>query len=246
MFTCGQFVQWLDDPEFGVWFSLDPLTFLFFVASRPFLRLAPGLLYDGCRGSTRRSKASGGEMFIVHLLPPFRPHINCSLVKGRDVRAFTWITAFFVAGIIVYFCYCSSSFSANETPNFALYWGSVASFSVLTNYLFYLSKLYSLGFWRHCIIVEWNVTGIRWNCLFRCGIEPGNTSNQNSTLDRWVKVFECLERWRVVTPRQVSFGWSGQEDWDGQDMWHEWGEERCIQGFSGETWGEETTWKTQA
>jgi hypothetical protein len=24
------------------------------------------------------------------------------------------------------------------------------------------------------------------------------------------------------------------------------GEERCIQGFSGETWGKETTWKTQA
>ena len=37
-----------------------------------------------------------------------------------------------------------------------------------------------------------------------------------------------------------------QEDWDGQDMWHVWGEERCIQGFSGETWGKETTWKTQA
>jgi hypothetical protein len=24
------------------------------------------------------------------------------------------------------------------------------------------------------------------------------------------------------------------------------GEERCMQGFSGETWGKETTWKTQA
>jgi hypothetical protein len=24
------------------------------------------------------------------------------------------------------------------------------------------------------------------------------------------------------------------------------GEERCIQGFSMETWGKETTWKTQA
>jgi hypothetical protein len=24
------------------------------------------------------------------------------------------------------------------------------------------------------------------------------------------------------------------------------GEERCIEGFSGETWGKETTWKTQA
>jgi hypothetical protein len=24
------------------------------------------------------------------------------------------------------------------------------------------------------------------------------------------------------------------------------GEERCIQGFSGETWGKEITWKTQA
>jgi hypothetical protein len=24
------------------------------------------------------------------------------------------------------------------------------------------------------------------------------------------------------------------------------GEERCIQGFSGETWGKETTWKVQA
>jgi hypothetical protein len=23
-------------------------------------------------------------------------------------------------------------------------------------------------------------------------------------------------------------------------------EERCIQGFNGETWGKETTWKTQA
>jgi hypothetical protein len=36
------------------------------------------------------------------------------------------------------------------------------------------------------------------------------------------------------------------EDWDGQDMLHVWGEERCIQGFSGETWGKETTLKTQA
>jgi hypothetical protein len=24
------------------------------------------------------------------------------------------------------------------------------------------------------------------------------------------------------------------------------GEERCIQGFGGETWGKDTTWKTQA
>jgi hypothetical protein len=32
-----------------------------------------------------------------------------------------------------------------------------------------------------------------------------------------------------------------------QDVWHVWGRvERCTHGFSGETWGKETTWKTQA
>jgi hypothetical protein len=43
--------------------------------------------------------------------------------------------------------------------------------------------------------------------------------------------------------QQVSLGWPDQEIDGGWGMWHVWGEEKCIQGFRGETWRLETTWE---
>ena len=31
------------------------------------------------------------------------------------------------------------------------------------------------------------------------------------------------------------FGRSNQEEWNGRDMYHLWGEEGCVQNFGGET-----------
>ena len=49
----------------------------------------------------------------------------------------------------------------------------------------------------------------------------------------------------ICAPNQLLHVWSNQE-LNGQKMWHVWGEERCIQGFDGETKEKETVWKTQA
>ena len=72
------------------------------------------------------------------------------------------------------------------------------------------------------------------------------TSTPRGMRWRWSGEDYMTRSFILCTRHQISFGWSNQEDWDGQDMWHEWGEEQCIQGFNGETWGKETTWMTQA
>jgi hypothetical protein len=48
----------------------------------------------------------------------------------------------------------------------------------------------------------------------------------------------------IVTLHQISFGFSNREERDRHGMWHEWGQERCIEDFGGETGRKETTWKT--
>jgi hypothetical protein len=40
------------------------------------------------------------------------------------------------------------------------------------------------------------------------------------------------------TPHQILPGWSNQQEWDGWSTWH--GQERCVQGFGGETWRKKT------
>jgi hypothetical protein len=39
----------------------------------------------------------------------------------------------------------------------------------------------------------------------------------------------------LCTPHKVSFVRPNQEECDGWGMWQVWGQERCIQGFGGET-----------
>ena len=42
----------------------------------------------------------------------------------------------------------------------------------------------------------------------------------------------------------ILFELSGQEEQDGQGMLNVWGQEMCIEGFGGDTWGDETIWKS--
>jgi len=46
------------------------------------------------------------------------------------------------------------------------------------------------------------------------------------------------------TYHQILLGWSIPWGGDGWVVWHMWGNEKCIQGFCGEIWREESTWKT--
>jgi len=50
----------------------------------------------------------------------------------------------------------------------------------------------------------------------------------------------------IYTPHQTLCRLSNPEGWDGRAHSTYRGEKRCIQGFGGETWGQVTTWKTQA
>jgi hypothetical protein len=58
--------------------------------------------------------------------------------------------------------------------------------------------------------------------------------------------FEMLFRLYQITRRQVNSLnlWSNQENDVGGACSTYGGDERCIQGFGGETWGKETTWKS--
>ena len=43
----------------------------------------------------------------------------------------------------------------------------------------------------------------------------------------------------ICTAHQILFGWSNQEEWDGQGMWHVWG---TGEVYSGSWWG---VWKKE-
>ena len=57
----------------------------------------------------------------------------------------------------------------------------------------------------------------------------------------WIYLAQYKDWWRVVMNTVLKALYD-----PGEACSTNWGEESCIQGFSGETWGKETTWKTQA
>jgi len=48
----------------------------------------------------------------------------------------------------------------------------------------------------------------------------------------------------ICTPHPILFGWSNWNEVGGACSTYG-GEQRCIRGFGRETWGKQTTWKTQ-
>jgi hypothetical protein len=94
-----------------------------------------------------------------------------------------------------------------------------------------------------CFVWVWNGRShwgrnVGWGCLriewwgeyveLRGTRYPGNGENY------------VMSRVMIYTPHPILCRWSNREEWDGR------GEERRIQGFGGETWGKDPTWKTKA
>jgi hypothetical protein len=60
-------------------------------------------------------------------------------------------------------------------------------------------------------------------------VRSSMTSSLQNSPSSWVPgflevyiylIYYITKSFMLCTPHQISFGWSNQEDWDGQDMWH--------------------------
>jgi len=96
---------------------------------------------------------------------------------------------------------------------------------------------------------SWRFRGdwIRLNILGAdCWVKKWNVENIHSLTQLSGGQHCTVTHFLMICIRHQVFGYSNQEWWVRQAMWHAWGEQKCMQGFGEGTWWKDTNWKPLA